>query len=99
MGKKKIKKEVHGAIIDIIMGGEEEDDDYFLKKPNNPDNYYDNEGTFEEANFFFEFESEDMECGDLLDEKTIEAFAFPQDQRRYSVKISGKLRTYLGTDV
>src|SRR3990172_3780660 len=79
VGKKKIKEEV-GGTVDVFMS-EEEDDEDFVKKGNSKSSYddYDDEGTFESATFSFDFSAEDTECGDTLDEESIEVDAEPQE--------------------
>ena len=79
VGKKKIKEEV-GGTVDVFMS-EEEDDEDFVKKGNSKSSYddYDDEGTFESATFSFDFGADDTECGDTLDEESIEVDAEPQE--------------------
>lgn len=75
VGKKKIKEEVNGT-VDIIMSEEEE----FIKKGNAKSRHDDYGGsTFESATFNFEFDADDTECGDTLDEESIEVDANPQE--------------------
>jgi hypothetical protein len=76
VGKKKITEEVNGT-VDIIMNEEEEE---FAKKKTVKSYYYDDAGSpIESATFSFEFGAEDTDCGDTLDEETIEVDAEPQD--------------------
>ncbi len=79
VGKKKIKEEVSGT-VDVFMSEEEYDED-FVKKGNSKSSHedYDDEGTFESATFSFDFGADDTECGDTLDEESIEVDAEPQD--------------------
>ncbi len=76
VGKKKIKEEVNGT-VDITMTEEEE----FVKKGNSKSGHEDSSGgsTFESATFDFEFGADDTECGDTLDEESIEVDANPQE--------------------
>ena len=75
VGKKKIKEEVNGT-VDIIMSEEEE----FIKKGNAKSSHDDYGGsTFESATFSFDFGADDTECGDTLDEESIEVDAEPQE--------------------
>ena len=78
VGKKKLKEEVYGT-VDITMSEEEEEE--FIKK-GNAELSHDDSGsgsTFESATFDFEFGTDDTECGDTLDEETIEVDAEPQE--------------------
>lgn len=79
VGKKKIKEEVSGT-VDVFMSEEEYDED-FVKKGNSKSSHddYDDEGTFESATFSFDFGADDTECGDTLDEESIEVDAEPQE--------------------
>ena len=75
VGKKKIKEEVNGT-VDIIMSEEEE----FIKKGNAKSSHDDYGGsTFESATFNFEFGADETECGETLDEESIEVDANPQE--------------------
>ena len=78
VGKKKLKEDVSGT-VDITMTEEEE----FIKKGNTKSSHDDSGGgsTFESATFNFEFGTEDTDCGDALDEETIEVDAEPQEDR------------------
>ena len=70
-----IKEEVNGT-VDIIMSEEEE----FIKKGNAKSSHDDYGGsTFESATFSFDFGADDTECGDTLDEESIEVDAEPQE--------------------
>ncbi len=79
VGKKKIKEEV-GGTVDVFMSEEEYDED-FVKKGNSKSSHddYDDEGTFESATFSFDFGADDTECGDTMDEESIEVDAEPQE--------------------
>ncbi|MBM2834009.1 MAG: hypothetical protein HW406_1170, partial [Candidatus Brocadiaceae bacterium] len=79
VGKKKIKEEV-GGTVDVFISEEENDED-FVKKGNSKSSHddYDDEGTFESATFSFDFGADDTECGDTLDEESIEVDAEPQE--------------------
>lgn len=79
VGKKKIKEEV-GGTVDVFMSEEEYDED-FVKKGNLKSSHddYDDEGTFESATFSFDFGADDTECGDTMDEESIEVDAEPQE--------------------
>ena len=73
VGKKKIKEDVAGT-VDVTMTEEEEE---FAKK--DKAKLSDSNGsTFEEATLYFEFGADDTECGDTLDEESIEVDANPQ---------------------
>lgn len=77
VGKKKIKEEVNGTADVTMSEGEEE----FIKKENAKSSHEDSGGgsTFEEATFSFEFGADDTECGDTLDEESIEVDTYPQE--------------------
>ena len=77
VGKKKLKEEVNGT-VDITMTEEEEE---FIKKGNLKSSHDDSGGgsTFESATFDFEFGADDTECGDTLDEESMEVDAEPQE--------------------
>ena len=77
VGKKKLKEEVNGT-VDITMTEEEE----FIKKGTIKSGSGDSDGggsAFESATFNFEFDADDTECGDTLDEESIEVDAEPQE--------------------
>lgn len=71
VGKKKLKEDVYGT-VDITMT--EEGEEEFIKKGNTKSSHEDSGGgsTFEEATLSFEFGSGDTECGDTLEEETVE---------------------------
>src|SRR3989339_1765166 len=76
VGKKKLKEEVNGT-VDITMTEEEEEE--FVKKGNIKLSHDSGGGsTFEEATFYFEFGADETECGETLDEESIEVDANPQ---------------------
>jgi len=77
VGKKKIKEEVYGT-VDVTISEEEEE---FVKKGNDKSSHGGSGGggTFEEATFSFEFGTDDTDCGDTLDEETLEVDAFSQE--------------------
>jgi len=77
VGKKKLKEEVNGT-VDITMSEEEEEE--FVKKGNIKLSHDSGGGsTFEEATFYFEFGADETECGETLDEESIEVDANPQE--------------------
>jgi len=77
VGKKKLKEEVNGT-VDITMSEEEEEE--FVKKGNIKLSHDSGGGsTFEEATFYFEFGADETECGETLDEESIEVEANPQE--------------------
>ncbi len=77
VGKKKLKEEVNGS-VDITMTEEEEEE--FVKKGNIKLSHDSGGGsTFEEATFYFEFGADETECGETLDEESIEVDANPQE--------------------
>jgi len=78
VGKKKLKEDVYGT-VDITMT--EEGEEEFIKKGNTKSSHEDSGGgsTFEEATLSFEFGTDDTDCGDTLDEETIEVDVNPQD--------------------
>ena len=77
VGKKKLKEEVNGT-VDITMTEEEEEE--FVKKGNIKLSHDSGgDSTFEEATFYFEFGADETECGETLDEESIEVEANPQE--------------------
>ena len=77
VGKKKLKEEVNGT-VDITMTEEEEEE--FVKKGNIKLSHDSGgDSTFEEATFYFEFGADETECGETLDEESIEVDANPQE--------------------
>src|SRR3990167_724906 len=74
VGKKKIKEDVAGT-VDVTMTEEEEE---FAKK-DKVKLSDSNSSTFEEATFYFEFGAEDTDCGETLDEESIEVDSNPQE--------------------
>ena len=74
VGKKKIKEHVAGT-VDVTMTEEEEE---FAKK-DKVKLSDSNSSTFEEATFYFEFGAEDTDCGETLDEESIEVDSNPQE--------------------
>lgn len=89
VGKKKIKEDVRGT-VDITMSEAEEE---FVKKGNSKLSYDDScDGSaFESATFNFEFGAEDTECGDTLDEESMEVDAEPQEDRGGGSKTNVRL--------
>ncbi len=84
VGKKKIKEDVSGT-VDITMS--EEEDEEFVKKGGSKSSHEDSGGSkFESATLNFEFEAEDTDCGDTLDEESIEVDVEPQEDSGGSSK-------------
>lgn len=85
VGKKKIKEDVNGTVDGTMTeeGG-------FIKKKNSKSSHDDTGGsTFESATFSFEFGADDTECGDTLDEESIEVDDGQPSRRWKLVAVKG----------